>query len=694
LQYPKSLPNLIKTTFGKTVGVVDKSAVLDPTIGLPNYYPRLGLTILYYGENLEENFTVPLLFLILAALLYIGRCDDPQIVWFVFLGLAFFFLGFMLYLLAPQEGFDFEHNLQYKVFHLPSHCILVLLMGYGALAAMIYLHESLPEVEAKMGAIGFGVPALFLALLPFWSNFDECSQAGHWFGYNYGTDMMRPMEKNAVYMGGSDPGRFVPTFMAFVESQQPDEWKRDSSFDRRDVTVITQNALCDTFYTHYIRDQYDPRFRPSPAEYTPFEKWLGRDQAYPEAPVYMVSLDELRECWREYEERPDVAARIKTGGMAAVLRSGTNDVFDINGIVAKKIFERNKKDHTFYLEQSIPMDWTYPYLLPSGLILKLNPEPMSDAQFAAKAGVAEDYKFWDAYSARLLRDPRFHSDDDATGSFGKLAFWHSDLYHYRHMDKEEEHWLKMALALCPHLQDAVTSMAHLLAGQQRFDEAVAVVKQAEVDDPRNEAYAALLDWVNEVSTFGAQETALRGQLAKSPYDVNLNLDLAQLLDQEGKYDEVNQRLRTTAALTNWTHDAMASVIQYYVDTAHNPEAAIAFLEARAKIDPKASEMIYSLSALEAAVGRKDEAMKYLTQAVATGGTNALMSAEIDPRFQNLKDDPRFQALESTLPATTNHAPVKPPAPGAGAFPASPAPAPRGPTVNSPAVIPPAKPAQE
>ena len=229
-QYPKSLPTLIKTTFGKAIGVVPKDAQLDATIGLPDYWGRLGKTFYYYGDNLQQNFTVPLIFLTLAIFFYVRRCDWPQINWFIFLGAAFFLLGFMLLIIAPQEGFDFERNLQYKVFHLQSHCIFVLLMGYGALALMTYLHELMPEVPTRTGVVGFGVPALFLSLLPLWSNFDGCSQAGHWFGYNYGADMMRPMDKNAVYFGGSDPGRFVPTFMAFVESQQDKRWKRDPRF--------------------------------------------------------------------------------------------------------------------------------------------------------------------------------------------------------------------------------------------------------------------------------------------------------------------------------------------------------------------------------------------------------------------------------------------------------------------------------
>jgi len=55
-------------------------------------------------------------------------------------------------------------------------------------------------------------------------------------------------------------------------------------------------------------------------------------------------------------------------------------------------------------------------------------------------------------------------------------------------------------------------------------------------------------------------------------------------------------------------------------------------------------LIYSLAALHASVGHKDAAMKFLAQAVADGGTNAAISARIDPRFASLREDPRFEAL--------------------------------------------------
>jgi tetratricopeptide (TPR) repeat protein len=676
-QYPKSLPTLIKSTFGKELGVIDPNAQLDATIGLPDYWGRLWKTAYYYCDNLQLNFTVPLIFLTLAVLIYIRRCDWPQINWYIFLGAAFFLVGFMLQIIAPQESFDFERNLQYKVFHLQSHCIFVLLMAYGALALMVYLHELMPEVPQRLGVIGFGPPALFLSLLPLWSNFDACSQANHWFGYFYGADMMRDMDKNAVYYGGSDPGRFVPTYMAFVESQQPDAWKGDwaiypdlakkvgHGFDRRDVTVITQNALCDNYYAQYIREQYDPRFRPK--TWTPFEKWLGRDTAYPVTPVTSVSDDELRACWDEYSHSPEVVDRTSHG--EPMLRPGSNDVFELNGVVAKKIFEKNKKDHTFYLEQSVPLEWTYPYLLPFGLIFKLNPEPMDKLPDDA---VAADREFWDAYSQKLLNDPHYRVDNDAVLVFGKLCYWHADLYRSRGMKTEEEYFLRMALQLCPQLQDAVYLLSHLLTDEGRFEEAMAVVQQAEAADPRNDAFPSFQSNIEQAQAFGGAEIDLKNQLARNPYDIDLNVKLGELYQQEGKYSQLNDSLRNLAGLTNWNHDTMAPLLGYYVRE-RNLDAAIAFVDARSKIEPGNSQLVYEIAALHAMQSQNDDAITYLAKAFALDPTNAPTAAKMDPNFASLQNDPRFEALfnpqTNAPPASTNAAPA------VNAAPVQPAPTP-------------------
>src|SRR5258705_6213187 len=66
------------------------------------------------------------------------------------------------------------------------------------------------------------------------------------------------MDRDTVLFGGTDPGRFNPTYMIFCESFTPSGKKpEDPVFDRRDVYLITQNALADGTYLSYIRPHYN-----------------------------------------------------------------------------------------------------------------------------------------------------------------------------------------------------------------------------------------------------------------------------------------------------------------------------------------------------------------------------------------------------------------------------------------------------
>ncbi len=121
------------------------------------------------------------------------------------------------------------------------------------------------------------------------SHWFHCEQRDHWFGYWYGHDMFTPpfvgpdgnlsydpaqreaaargvhgtmvypeMARDAVLFGGTDPGRFCPTYMIFCESFIPRRCQSsEENFDRRDVYMITQNALADQVYLDYIRAQYN-----------------------------------------------------------------------------------------------------------------------------------------------------------------------------------------------------------------------------------------------------------------------------------------------------------------------------------------------------------------------------------------------------------------------------------------------------
>ncbi|MBI5773959.1 MAG: DUF2723 domain-containing protein [Verrucomicrobia bacterium] len=151
------------------------------------------------------------------------------------------------------------------------------------------------------------IPMLALfCVMPFksvLSHWDGNEQKDHLFGYWFGHDMFTPpfpgkdgkltydkkqreellkdpvkgkliypeMTRDTVLYGGTDPGRFCPTYTIFCESFTPPSQKpRDPDYDRRDVYIITQNALADATYLMYIRAHFNRSTQTDPPFFQEF----------------------------------------------------------------------------------------------------------------------------------------------------------------------------------------------------------------------------------------------------------------------------------------------------------------------------------------------------------------------------------------------------------------------------------------
>ncbi|MBG88045.1 MAG: membrane protein [Verrucomicrobiales bacterium] len=138
---------------------------------------------------------------------------------------------------------------------------LVLAGGFTAIVIMTIERAPLKILLALL---------CFMPGYTFMNHWDTNEQRNHRFGYWFGHDMFTPpfedkdgkplyeeMAKDAVLFGGTDPGRFCPTYMIFCESFTDPEDRYDQEFDRRDVYIITQNALADGTYLMYIRAHYN-----------------------------------------------------------------------------------------------------------------------------------------------------------------------------------------------------------------------------------------------------------------------------------------------------------------------------------------------------------------------------------------------------------------------------------------------------
>ena len=318
---------------------------------------------------------------------------------------------------------------------------------------------------------------VIFAIMPlhsFMSHWFDNEQRGHLFGYWFGHDMFTPpftapdgkpsydpklraemmadpakakfiypeMTRDAILYGGTDPGRFCPTYMIFCESFIPPRCKpRDPNFDRRDVYIITQNALADGTYLNYIRAHYnrstqiDPPFfqellrGPKERELNyntnflariagvvldkPFES-LGasiearrrREGVYPMQEMYIASPDDSQRCFQEYLQDAQVRLQrnqLRPGEDVKVVDnrvqvSGQVAVMAINGLLTKVMFDKNPTNE-FFVEESFPLDWMYPHLTPFGVIMKINRQTLPSL---TEEVMARDHEFWAQYSDRLI----------------------------------------------------------------------------------------------------------------------------------------------------------------------------------------------------------------------------------------------------------------------------------------------------
>jgi tetratricopeptide (TPR) repeat protein len=168
-----------------------------------------------------------------------------------------------------------------------AHLLLVAI-ALAFVCALIVYHRRAP----------LGITLGLFALMPLYSGLShwfECDQRGHLFGYWFGHDMFSPpfkgadnqpifpeIARDAILFGGTDPGRFCPTYMVFCESFTPHKCQpaEDQSFDRRDVYVITQNALADPPYLNYIRAHYNRSAQIDPPFFSEFARTMLKDKEY------------------------------------------------------------------------------------------------------------------------------------------------------------------------------------------------------------------------------------------------------------------------------------------------------------------------------------------------------------------------------------------------------------------------------
>jgi thioredoxin-like negative regulator of GroEL len=673
-----------------TRGQYEKVTLTD--VFSPVFLQQIGA----YLHDLRAQFFGPIALLAILPFAFIVRVGRKNRDWLFTTVAAFIGVG-ILFIILQNPKLDIQTLFIARVQYIQSHAIYAVWIGYGLLLLMAWL-------EALVGnnPVTKWLGTLLVFLLPFslvYKNYYSqeqlkvvggSEQNGHDFGWQFGNWQLQgvvgikedlwyycgkdqakfdaewakypnpayppPMGTNALFFGGTDPGRFVPTYMIYCPQV------------RADVYLITQNALADNTFMAVTRDLYgDQLWIPSQ---------LDSNRAFQE---YIQAIQ---------SGKLDAGADVKMDG-GRVQVQGVGGVMQINGILCKQIFDHNQyvtelktdeatresgsavvpfdpvgpdgkmRKRDFYVEESYVIPWMYPYLTPHGLIMKINNEPTEITPEMVK----NDHDFWNWYVNRLVSDSKFIRDVVARKTFSKLRSAIAGLYAARGNVSEAEYAFKQAVELYPLSPEAVFRLADLYMRQKRFDEAHKVISDFLAQDVHNESGKGFLQQIEQLRKMIARKAELEASLSTGQgVDVNTAFELVQIynaLQEIGPMQQlIGNLLRSNLPPEINLQLAQMLIQMKRVDMAE--PVIITYLKAK----PDDLQVQVELAAVRIALGRVDQALTTLRAVVEKGGEPIRAMIRKDMRFQPLWNDARFQAI---VPPTVARPPfgAMPQSPGLG-----------------------------
>ncbi|MBL7114286.1 MAG: DUF2723 domain-containing protein [Kiritimatiellae bacterium] len=595
--------------------------------------------------------------------------DHSSQQWVIATLFGFLAMSIVLIALANPKG-DIQDSFIQRVKFISSHGLYALWIGYGLIFGLAFV-DTVFRKNPGIRALSIGT-ALLLPIIPLQQNAANpelirkvggAEQNGHDFGWQFGnyqlrgadaiTEELEPdeeplpnplyppeMTQDAIFFGGTDPGRFVPTYMIY------------SARVREDVSLITQNALADNTYMSVMRDLYGDQI------------WIP---AQPDsARAFQRYVDEVKTGKRQKN------AELKIEG-GRVQVSGALGVMEINGILAQMIFEYNNYKHDFYVEESYVIPWMYPYLTPHGLIMKIN---QKTGKISPEI-IRDDQDFWDWYTRRLTSDNRFLRDVVARKSFSKLRSAIAGLYSNRNHRPAAEEAYQQARILYPLSPEANFRLAQeVFMRQHRFDEAKDLMNILAIEDPGNRRIPSFLTQINNIESLTQRIQALEKRRKDGKMDLASALQLGdlylqarqrgltiqlckQILSSKGidprsllKVAELLQKAEAKNVMDqalqrvmkerpkNLPPEALLNIAQMYAK-ANMPKPMSGVMTEYLKLRPSDWKGWLDQSGLLLYLKKNEAAITALEKAIRLGGQQALAIIKKDPRFTSIRN----QAIE-------------------------------------------------
>jgi hypothetical protein len=309
-------------------------------------------------------------------------------------------------------------------------------------------------------------------LQPFWRAIVEAQGAAEqvqsWPAQqllDYGNAVLGSLRPGMVYVGGTDPGCFIPLML------------NDTS-DGEQHIMLTQNALADGSYLDYLSALYGNQLTTLTsgdserafADYVAdAQKRLLHDQSLPNEPPQVL---------------PGEAISIEDGKVQV---SGQVAVMLINERLLQNLMDSNP-GLSFALEESFPFKSTYAKAAPLGPVMELG---AASQNALTPDTAAQTVAFWQDTTDQLLADPEGSGSTSALNAYAKMMVAQANLLVSHDLAGEAEQTFRLADQLAPGNPEVVFQYVQLLMQQNRFADAQQVVAGALSAAPENQQFQAL-----------------------------------------------------------------------------------------------------------------------------------------------------------------------------------------------------------
>lgn len=284
---------------------------------------------------------------------------------------------------------------------------------------------------------------------------------------DYGNAILGALRPGMVYVGGTDPGRAIPTLL-------------NETGEGEHHIVITQNALADNRYVEFMNTLYGDRFGALTQEDSKraFDEYIAdaskryeHDQQFPDEPKQL---------------RPGEKVEFTDGRFQV---SGQECVMAINEKLLRTLMEKNP-DLSFAMEESFPFKSMMGNATSLGPIMELGVQDEQNTLTHERASQTVDY--WRTTTQQLLSDSEAVDSREVRMSYSKLISSQAGLLLDQGYAAEAEQAFILANQMAPTSPEAVFRYVNLLVDQGRVGEAIPIAQNASTLVPDSKQFSDLV----------------------------------------------------------------------------------------------------------------------------------------------------------------------------------------------------------